>query len=120
MKFGFLTLLLATTLQGSGSDWQNVFEHGLDDFKTPHGDWTAVASVSLDEQNPRKLSAKPGNGVYYNGPKGRTNNLFTKKKYGDLEMHIEFLVPKGTNSGIKFHGHYEIQIMDSFGVKDPK
>jgi hypothetical protein len=100
------------------------FVHGrfilLDAFKTPHGEWTAVANVGLDEKNPRKLSAVQGKGVYYNGPKGRTNNLYTKEKYGDLEVHLEFLVPKGSNSGIKFHGHYEIQIMDSFGVKKPK
>ena len=33
-------------------------------------------------------------------------------------MHVEFLIAKGSNSGIKFHGHYEIQITDSAGRKE--
>ena len=34
-----------------------------------------------------------------------------------MEVHLEFVIPKGSNSGIKFHGHYEIQIIDTFGQK---
>ena len=87
-------------------------------WKTPHGDWTQIADVELDPKNPKKLLAKDGKGVWYNGPKGRTANLFSKQKFGDVEVHLEFNIPKGSNSGIKFHGHYEIQIYDSFGKKD--
>src|SRR5207249_1277417 len=36
------------------------------------------------------------------------------------EAHVEFLIPKGSNSGVKFQGLYEIQIYDSWGVKDLK
>ena len=89
----------------------------LDAFKMPHGDWQPVGDVILDPMNPRKLFAKEGAGAWYNGPKGRTNNLYTKQKYGDLEISLEFMMSKGSNSGIKFHGHYEIQICDSFGKK---
>lgn len=90
----------------------------LDAWKLPHGDWTEVAGVELDPKNARKLLAKEGKGVWYNGPKGRAANLFTKQKFADLEVHLEFNIPKGSNSGIKFHGHYEIQILDSFGKKE--
>src|SRR4051794_2628754 len=110
-----LTALLAPAARAADNDWKDLLAKDLDAFKTPHGDWTAVADVSLDEKNPRKFVAKEGKGAYYNAPKGRTNNLYSKDKYGDLEVHLEFVVPKGSNSGIKFHGHYEIQIMDSFG-----
>ena len=55
--------------------------------------------------------------AWYNGPKGRTANLYSIKKFSDVEVHLEFNIPKGSNSGIKFHGHYEIQILDSFGKK---
>ncbi len=90
----------------------------LDAFKTPHGDWQPVSEVTLDPANPRKLLGKAGEGAWYNGPKGRTSNLYTKQKYGDLEVSLEFMMSKGSNSGIKFHGHYEIQICDSFGKKE--
>ena len=51
-----------------------------------------------------------------NGASGKTRNLLTKQDFGDLEAHFEFKVPKGSNSGIKFEGLYEIQIHDSFGI----
>jgi hypothetical protein len=95
----------------------NLFSDGLSAFKTPRGDWEEVASVVMDTDNPKKLKASSGKGVWYNGPKGRTQNLFTTKKHGDIEVEVEFMIPKGSNSGIKFHGHYEIQIIDSFGAK---
>lgn len=87
-------------------------------WKTPHGEWQQIADVGLDPANPKKLLAKDGKGVWYNGPKGRTANLFSKQKFADIELHVEFNIPKGSNSGIKFHGHYEIQILDSFGKKE--
>jgi hypothetical protein len=50
---------------------------------------------------------------------GKTRNLLTKQDFGDLEAHFEFLIPKGSNSGVKFETLYEIQIDDSFGVAKP-
>jgi hypothetical protein len=57
--------------------------------------------------------------VLFNTNKG-TVNLLTKKEFGDCEVHVEFTVPKGSNSGVYFMGRYEIQILDSFGVEHPK
>ena len=37
-----------------------------------------------------------------------------------MEAHIEFMVPKGSNSGVYFQGRYEIQILDSYGVEKLK
>jgi hypothetical protein len=96
----------------------DLFADGLSAFKPNNGDWQEVGGIALDPKNPRKFIAQPGKGVWYNGPKGRTNDLFTKLKFADVEIHLEFNVPKGSNSGIKFHGHYEIQIDDSFGRKE--
>ena len=76
----------------------------------------AVGDVELDAQNPRKLAGKEGKGVYLNG-KG-SKNLYTKQKFADVELHLEFNLPKGSNSGVKFHGHYEVQLYDSFGKKE--
>ncbi|MCI0682788.1 MAG: DUF1080 domain-containing protein [Gemmataceae bacterium] len=98
--------------------WLPLMSKDLAAFKTPHGGWRSAGDVTLDAANPRKLFAKDGAGAWYNGPKGRTNNLYTKQKYGDLEISLEFMMSKGSNSGIKFHGHYEIQISDSAGKKE--
>jgi hypothetical protein len=113
-----LLCLRSTASQPAPEGAIDLFAEGLTIFKTPTGDWQEVGGVALDPKNPRKLIAQPGKGVWYNGPKGRTNDLFTKQKFGDVQVHLEFNVPKGSNSGIKFHGHYEIQIDDSYGRKE--
>jgi hypothetical protein len=74
----------------------------------------------MDAKNPKMLMANPGRGVLVNGPKGRTRNLLSKQKFGDIEAHLEFLIPQRSNSGVKFEGLYEIQISDSHGVQHPK
>lgn len=85
-------------------------------WKEPGNVLQPFAAVELDPQNARKFVAKDGKGVWFNS--GKKSNLFTKQKFGDIELHVEFNLPKGSNSGIKFHGHYEIQIADSFGKKE--
>jgi hypothetical protein len=102
-------------------DWIDLSstEKALDFWEKPTGDWALADSVELDAKNPKLLSFKPGKGILVNGPKGRTANLLTKEKYTDIEVHLEFMISKGSNSGVKFMGLYEIQIFDSFGVKEP-
>ena len=72
-----------------------------------------VGSTMLKPGDPKRLEATPGGGVVYNGPGGRAVNLVTRETFGDVEAHLEFMVPKGSNSGVKFEGVYEIQIVDS-------
>jgi hypothetical protein len=91
---------------------------GLDAWKAPTGDWLIAGEASLHPDNPKLLASKPGKGVIVNGSKGRTHDLFTKQNYGDIEAHIEFFIAKGSNSGVKFEGLYEVQIYDSHGVKN--
>ena len=88
-------------------------------FRGDTGAWTLAAEVAQDAKNAKMLAWKPGTGALVNGPKGRTRNLFTKFEHGDCDAHVEFMVPKGSNSGVYFQGRYEIQILDSWGVKKP-
>lgn len=54
----------------------------------------------------------------------RTGSLATKAKFGDIQLHIEWTVPKGAdparkgqmrgNSGVILMGHYEIQVLESY------
>jgi hypothetical protein len=46
-------------------------------------------------------------------------DVYTEKEFGDCEVHVELLVPKGSNSGVYLMGRYEIQVLDSFGKKKP-
>ncbi len=90
---------------------------------TPRGEhsqhqWDVVGHIDLDAQNPKQFTTKKGEGIFYNGPTGRTADLYTKYQHGDCELHIEFVVPQGSNSGIYFMTKYEIQILDSWGETD--
>jgi len=89
----------------------------LDAFKGKTDGWVFAESVKLDEKNPKKLAFTPGMGIVLNGEKGSARDLVTNDSYGDVEIHVEFLIAKGSNSGVKFHAQYEIQILDSFGKK---
>jgi hypothetical protein len=111
-----------TTSNGSADSWTDLSsgEKALEAWAGPIGNWYCAASAQPDSKNPRKLRAAPGHGILVNGPTGRTDDLITKHKFKDIEAHVEFLIPKGSNSGVKFEGLYEIQILDSFGVKKPK
>jgi hypothetical protein len=82
-------------------------------------DWAFAAEVHLNPENPRRLVFTPGQEILVtNGSNGMARDLVSKRKFGDCEAHIEFLIAKGSNSGVKLHGHYEIQIFDSHGKKD--
>jgi hypothetical protein len=108
----------ATSARGQGSEqgWiELIAGANLDAWKPPTAAWTFVGDVRLDPNDPKKLLPEPGTGVLYNGPTGKTTNIYTKDQYGDLEVHLEFLIPKGSNSGIKLCGLYEIQILDTHG-----
>ena len=49
-----------------------------------------------------------------NGKQQRAKFLVSKSKHSDVQMKMEFMIPKGSNSGAYFMGRYEIQILDSF------
>jgi hypothetical protein len=128
MRFGFLTAsaliaisITAAFVPAKDNDWiQLIGDKGLDAWKEPSKDWLAAGDAELDPKDPKRLAAKEGKGVYFNGDKGRTKDLVTKQKFGDVDVHLEFMIPKGSNSGVKLMGLYEIQILDSWGVKEPK
>jgi len=89
-------------------------------WRTPTGEWQVVGAVSLSPENPKQFATTPGTGVMVNNPKGKTINLLSEFEHGDVEAHVEFVVPKESNSGVYFQGRYEIQVLDSWGVKEPK
>ena len=44
-------------------------------------------------------------------------DIYTEQKFGDCTIELEFMVPKGSNSGVYVMGEYEVQILDSYGKK---
>jgi hypothetical protein len=83
------------------------------------GHWRIAGDASLDPADEQLLVAESGTGVMVNA-RGKAANLAGKREFGDIAAHIEFMVPKGSNSGVYFAGRYEVQIFDSYGVGKPK
>jgi len=88
---------------------------GIEDFEEPTDDWFEAGDAKLNADDTTKLDAIAGEGVLINGEKGRTVHLITRELHGDIKLQLEFMVPKGSNSGVYLQGRYEIQILDSWG-----
>ncbi len=66
---------------------------------------------------PAKWAVRSGKAVV-NG----TGNIMTKRKFGDVQLHLEWATPKKGeddgqsrgNSGVYLQGRYEVQILDSY------
>jgi hypothetical protein len=86
-------------------------------WRKPAAGWVWAENVTLDETNRRKLVPSGEGKVLVNGP-GRLSDLVTKEEYTDSELHVEFLIAERSNSGVKMHGQYEIQIIDKPNAKE--
>jgi hypothetical protein len=119
-------------------------------FQNQSGNWRIVGDVAMDrnidvhpseakkEAEPAKKGKKSkkapevppapkavtftdGSGVLLNiNDEEKKDNLITKMQHGDIELQLEVMLPKGSNSGIYLQGRYEVQLLDSWGVRDPK
>ena len=111
-------LLSLAPVSGPAAGKSQVLFDGKDlaAWRKPTGEWLVAQSVALDPADPGKFTITPGQGVAVNGAGGRAAELVTEAEFSDLEAHVEFCVPKHSNSGVYLMGRYEIQIYDSFGV----
>jgi hypothetical protein len=53
------------------------------------------------------------------GQKRKGVDIFTEQTFRNFQLHIEFKVPKGGNSGVYLRGRKEIQVADSSGKEKP-
>jgi hypothetical protein len=114
----FAALLAAPAVAADGDGWVELLKAGPDaPWQKVDKGWVFADKVALAPGKANRLAADPveGGKVWVNGPIGRLGDLVTKEKFGDCEVHVEFLIAQKSNSGIKFHAVYEIQILDSAG-----
>jgi hypothetical protein len=142
----FLAILLLTTLasqqppSGGYSPVQDGYPHGDPPYLLEAGwepllngkdmngwkacdanaksEWFTTAAVRFEPfLGPTQLNGRPGaSGVILNGRTGRTANICTERSFGDVELYLEFMLAKGSNSGVYLQSLYEIQIFDSWGA----
>ncbi len=92
---------------------------GFDGWGDDTGDWVNIGDAAMDPHEVTLLTTTPGSGVLVNGDVGRTRHLISEFRHGDVHLQVEFMIPKGSNSGISFQGRYEIQLVDSWSDEIP-
>ncbi|MCE9567062.1 MAG: DUF1080 domain-containing protein [Planctomycetes bacterium] len=116
----FLLLATATAVVSAekpADGWIDLMK--ADAWKKMDPKWIITDEVKLNAEKTNRLAAtaKEGGTIWVNADTGRLPDLYTKQNFGDCEVHVEFLIAKGSNAGIKLHGVYEVQILDTFGSK---
>ena len=118
---GVVAALQCAAAGAAEDGWVELLKSGdLASFRQPAGEWKIVGEAAVNPQDAKHLIATPGKGVLLNGDKGKTRDILTTAEFGDVEAHVEFMVPEKSNSGVYFMGRYEIQVFDSWGVEHPK
>ncbi|MFC0185903.1 family 16 glycoside hydrolase [Pseudarcicella hirudinis] len=85
----------------------------LSAFKNPSANWSIEGDAS-GNPNSSVITPKAGKGVLLCTLKGakyqRTDDLRFNLEHGDIRLSLDFIIPKGSNSGIYLQGRYEVQI----------
>ncbi len=92
----------------------------LDAFADPPKNWIIAAGATADFTRPNDLKALKGTGAVVNDvSKNNRMHLYTKQEFGDLEVELDFMMAKNSNSGVYLQGRYEIQLLDSWTRLNP-
>ena len=93
----------------------------LDAFQPVAENWSLAGGVQSNRRVEHDLHGLEGTGILVNNPTiENEEHLFTTWTHGDLELELDFLMPKGSNSGIYLMGRYEVQLFDSWGTENPR
>lgn len=98
--------------------WRSLLGGGLAGWKTQDGSampWRTARGITFDGGPRLGATAAPGDRIL-NAPEGKVANLVSRAAFGDVELYLEYLIPKGSNSGVYLQGLYEVQVFDSYGV----
>jgi hypothetical protein len=118
----FLIVCLWASLCPLPGHGQEVKFDDLEFFDSPGKTWSIVGDVVADLENAEQLSIVKGTGVMVNQPTKRDQgkDLLSKEIYGDIDLELEYMTFKGSNSGIYLQGRYEVQILDSWTRLNPR
>ncbi|WP_158453729.1 DUF1080 domain-containing protein [Pontibacter korlensis] len=92
----------------------------LSSFQNPGKSWQIAGDVRADLDKDNKLITREGDGVLVNSPRRKSSgqDLFTSFEHGDIDLELDYMMAKGSNSGVYLQGRYEIQLADNWGTTD--
>lgn len=106
---------------GQTAPMERLALNDLSAFEPTSSNWQIVGAFHADLLEDHAIDVTQGTGILANiqTPESR-GHLFTSWGHKDVELDLEVVVPKGSNSGIYFQSRYEIQLFDSWGVQPPR
>lgn len=124
-KFGTTALLwlFGTALVSAQqlTEQSGIVLNDLSAFKDPGKTWSIAEKVIANLKNDNELKPTKGTGILVNisTSKIKGSDLFTNALHGNMILELDYLMAKGSNSGIYLQGNYEFQLTDSWGVLNP-
>jgi hypothetical protein len=118
MKKLFFTMIFALPVL---VDAQQVSMDDMSYWK-PSGktNWQVASDVTADLNKHDVMTLTAGRGVLVNLPNSQNKaNLVSIAEHGDAEIEFDFMMAAHSNSGFYLQGRYEMQLLDSWGVKNP-
>lgn len=91
-------------------------------FQSAGSTWRVASDVRGDLAQKSILTTTTGTGVLVNITdfNNTGQDLVSKMQHGDMDLELDYMMALGSNSGIYMQGRYEIQLLDSWGVVNPK
>ena len=92
------------------------FSDLLNDQSTKATNWRTAGGAYADRQRPGHLEPTDGQAVLVNLPDDQHQaDLITSWEHGDLDLSLDFMLPKGAHSQLFLQGRYAIALVDSWG-----
>jgi len=116
-----LTFLFLFFTGNISSAQEKISLDDVSSFKNPGRNWNIAGDVqaSLTDKNVFRITS--GKGVLVNQPTDNAReNLFTQLAHGDMDIELDYMMAKGSNSGIYLQSKYEVQLLDSWAILQPQ
>ncbi len=84
-------------------------------FSETGNNWSLSGGAIENDADSAVLRTIPGTGTLINHIITRPGaHLITRKSFGNLNLSLDFMMARGSNSGIYLQGRYEVQLYDSW------
>ncbi|MDR8392765.1 DUF1080 domain-containing protein [Aliifodinibius sp. S!AR15-10] len=105
----------------NAQDSNQILLDGLNSFNEPAENWQMAGEVTASMDKDNTITVTDGSDILVNNPQAEHGgeDLYTKLNHGDIDLELDYMMPRGSNSGIYLQGRYELQLHDSWTVKVP-
>jgi hypothetical protein len=111
-------IILLLLLSWTSFAQQSIPLTDLQAFAQPSTNWSIEGAIRANYTD-TSFQVATGKGILLNtlrhGKYQRTDDLTFQLNHGDMRLMMDFMLPKGANSGIYLQGRYEVQLYDSWG-----